>query len=268
MSEQASEALDEQSRWLLVSDVDQTLTGDLAALHQFIEVTERTPNLLVCLNSSRPAASVAKTLVEIGRPFKPDALITAMGTEIRLHGEELSAWSRQFAGWDRRLVDDVMRELGYRPHRAELQTRWKASFIVPRGEDQRRAAEALDGTGIGVCIVVSGESDFDVMPPGAGKDRAALFLSRHLHLKLDRMIVAGDSRNDLSMFEVARRGIVVGNARHELRDAVTDWPGVYVAQAAYAAGVLEGLRHWGVVEGGEPTSVVLSESKRNRLSRG
>ena len=48
------------------------------------------------------------------------------------------------------------------------------------------------------------------------------------------------------MFEHAERGIVVGNARAELRDRVNP-QAAYLARAHYAAGILEGLRHWGLV---------------------
>ena len=40
----------------------------------------------------------------------------------------------------------------------------------------------------------------------------------------ERLLVAGDSGNDLAMFEICPRGILVGNARDELRSAVRpDW---------------------------------------------
>jgi sucrose-phosphate synthase len=62
----------------------------------------------------------------------------------------------------------------------------------------------------------------------------------------ERVIVAGDSANDLVMFEAAERGIVVGNAREELRSRI-DPSRAYVARASYAAGMLEALAHWQLI---------------------
>lgn len=235
-----------ERRWLLVSDIDDTLTGDDVSLHVFIRAVRDAPGLAICLNSSRPLGSVQRTLDQWPLHFKPHALITAMGTEIHVDSQNLRDWSRHFDGWDRSAVDQVMQQLGYPPHRDELQTRFKASFAVPRGDDQQRARQAIEVTGLPVRIIISGESNFDVLPTDAGKDHATLFLARHMGFDADRVVVAGDSGNDLAMFRAARRGIVVANARDELRDAVADLPGVYFAQHPHAAGVLEGLRHWGV----------------------
>lgn len=60
-----------------------------------------------------------------------------------------------------------------------------------------------------------------------------------------QVVVSGDSGNDVDMFIPPFRGIIVGNADADLR--VLAGPHVYQAQARYAAGVLEGLQHWGVL---------------------
>jgi sucrose-6F-phosphate phosphohydrolase len=231
-------------RWLLVTDVDETLTGDDAALSRFIDAVNRSPRLLVALNSSRPFPSVEATLAEFPGSFEPDATITAMGTEIRVRGEPTEAWADRFRDWDRTVIDRVMDRLRHPPHAPELQTPWKASFAIPAGADQERASEALTATGLPIRIIRSGESDFDVLPAGAGKDHATLFLADHLGIDRDRLAVAGDSANDLAMFRTARKGIVVANAREELRGAV-DPKRVVFADRPRAEGVLEGLVRWG-----------------------
>ena len=238
-----------ENPYLLVTDVDGTLTGDHQALRRFIETVKRTPRLLIALNSSRPLASQDQTLAAWEMDFTPDAMIGSMGTEVRVGrvgGEAVEAWTAGFGDWDRAVVDRVMAELGYEPHAPELQTRYKASFVVPAGDDQRRAQRALEETGMKVRIIASGVSDFDVIPPTGGKDRATRFLAEHLGVGADRLMVAGDSANDLAMFRACDRGIVVANARPELRDAV-DPQRVYFARNPYAAGVLEGVRYWGAL---------------------
>ena len=250
LSEQADEStaqaapLSEDTLWLLVTDVDNTLLGDDAGLRQFLSVYRRSSAFLLALNSSRPCAHVRATLDELPVLLQPKALIGAMGTEIEMDGVLLNQWTQQFERWDRAPIDAVMKALGFPAHAPELQTRFKASFAVPQAK-QKHAIEAIQATGVLTRIVRSGESDFDVLPPDAGKGRATLHLARLLGVPLERMIVAGDSANDVQMFQVAQKGIVVGNARPALR-ALTDPAKVYFAKGHYANALLEGLDYWGV----------------------
>lgn len=229
--------------WLLVADLDETLLGTEDGLSELVGLLRRSPRLLWALNSSRPLASVRASLQRRAIDAGPDAWIGAMGTEIETREGPVPAWRDRFAGWSRAPVDAVMRELGFPAHDADFQTPFKASFAVPAAEWDR-ARRAIADAGVPARTVGSGASDFDVLPLGAGKGEATRFLAGHLGIDPARLVVAGDSANDLAMFRVSRRGIVVANAREELRRAVE--PGrAYFARESHAHGVLEGLRHWG-----------------------
>ena len=239
-----------RERWLLVSDVDDTLIGDDAALRALLPAM-RAAGIALALNSSRPTESVRRTVAaRWPADAEPaDAMITALGTEIEYASGGVDAgWRSRFAGWPRDEVDRVVRSLGFEPHREEFQTAFKASYAVPAAELPRVLA-ALDAAGIERAIIHSGESDFDVIPPGAGKAAAMSRVASCLGVAAERVIVAGDSGNDLEMFEHASRGIVVGNARPELRDRV-DRARAYVATAPQAGGIIEALRHWGLIAEG------------------
>lgn len=231
--------------WLLVSDIDYTLTGDEEALAELLGLIEESPGVRLAVNSSRPRASVERTLASFPVPFEPAGMITAMGTEVAA-GAPLGGWQERFAGWDRSVVDEIMAGLGAVAHDDEFQTRYKASYAVEGAAKQEAARQAIAASGQDCRVVISGASDMDVLPPGAGKGEATLFLARELGIDVgERLVVAGDSGNDVAMFEVSPRGILVGNAGAELREAVR--PGrAYQARAPHAAGILEGLRHWGV----------------------
>ena len=71
-------------RWLLVSDVDDTLLGDDEALSRLLSALDEAGTVLLALNSSRPLASVRQTLDSLGstQTLAPVALIGAMGTEM------------------------------------------------------------------------------------------------------------------------------------------------------------------------------------------
>lgn len=237
----------EKRPWLVISDVDDTLTGDAGGLQALTAAIARNRRQLwFALNSSRPFTSVERTLREVfPDTFRPDAAITALGTEIRLGDTLCAEWNVRFGGWPRDQIFDLLSALGHRPHDAEFQTPRKVSFAVSR-DAQARARTALATRGIPCRIIASGTDDFDVIPPGAGKDAAALFLAEALGASRRHLVVAGDSGNDLAMFRIAAHAIAVGNARPELLDAMPTRT-TYHARQPYAFGVLEGLVHYGVL---------------------
>jgi hydroxymethylpyrimidine pyrophosphatase-like HAD family hydrolase len=97
-------------------------------------------------------------------------------------------------------------------------------------------------------LVWSSTTDLDIIPAKAGKGNAIRYLLDYLELDPKRLVVAGDSGNDLSMFEACPRGIVVANAQPELmrlREEAADT--LFFATAECAGGVTEGLRHFGVL---------------------
>ncbi len=234
-------------RWLFVSDIDDTLTGDprgMVALGAV--VTAQRDRLWFAVNSSRPSGSVARTLAEdFPDTLKPDAVITALGTEIALEGRPLAAWQARFSGWPRNGVFETLASLGHRPHDEAFQTALKVSFAVPQ-DAQGDARAALQATGIPCITIASGRDDFDVIPLGAGKDSALNFLAQTLGISRENTVVAGDSGNDLAMFHAAGKAIAVGNARAELLAAMPAATSFH-ATKPHALGVLEGLIHFGVL---------------------
>lgn len=240
--------------WLLVSDIDDTLTGDPAALTDLAGALKGAgDHVIFAVNSSRPAVSVAETLTEdFPNNLLPAAIITALGTEISCDGTVLTSWQSRFSGWPHRKVFEILADLGHVPHDSIYQTELKVSFAVRGGRAQTIARRAISNAGINCEIIASGSDDFDVIPKGAGKAAATLFLAEHFSVEPSCLVVAGDSGNDLSMFLAAPNRIAVGNARRELIDALE--PGsFYHAQKAQAAGVHEGLVHFGVLPSPETT---------------
>jgi sucrose-6F-phosphate phosphohydrolase len=241
---------DAAARWLLVSDIDDTLTGDPEGLERLWQAVQANRDrLYLALNSSRPAASVDATLAaEFPPDFAPDAVITGMGSQIRIGGVWAQDWSARFRDWPRDAIFTLVSDLGFAPHAAAFQTDAKASFAVAGVAARDRILAALAAEGLPVRAVFSGKSDLDLLAPGAGKDAAMLFLAEKLGIPRRRVVAAGDSGNDLAMFKAAARAIAVGNARQELIETLP--PGkTHRAKAHHAAGVLEGLIALGILPG-------------------
>jgi hydroxymethylpyrimidine pyrophosphatase-like HAD family hydrolase len=98
-------------------------------------------------------------------------------------------------------------------------------------------------------VVWSSGRDLDVLPAASGKGKAIRFLVEQLDLDAGRVVVAGDTGNDATMFDEFDRGIVVANAQPELV-AMAESLGngrAFLAKRPHAAGVEEGLEHFGVL---------------------
>jgi hydroxymethylpyrimidine pyrophosphatase-like HAD family hydrolase len=228
------------TRWLLVTDVDGTLTGDGDALGVLVEAVAAAGSVRLVLDSSRPVRSVAGTLARLPVAVRPDAVVGALGTEIEIDGASQEGWRTRFDGWDRRPVDRVMAELGWPAHRDEFQTPLKASFSVPpaaRGEAERRVVAA----GVDARFIYGDADDFDVIPSSAGKEAPLGWLSERLGVHPANTVAAGDGSNDIGLLRAAPHAVLVGNATDVLRTAVAG-SGAYQARACHAGGVLEGLR--------------------------
>jgi hydroxymethylpyrimidine pyrophosphatase-like HAD family hydrolase len=86
-----------------------------------------------------------------------------------------------------------------------------------------------------------------VFPLEIGKGEVVHFLQRELTLEPARVVVAGDTGNDRTMFETGFQGIVPVNALAELKHAACQsWH--YHSSLPAARGVLAGLVHFGFVE--------------------
>ena len=238
----------QQERWLFVSDVDDTLTGDDGALAELMGALAAAREWIVlAYNSSRPCASLRQTFQEKPQMLTPDFLVGAMGTEIEdgASGEVAVAYSARLGDWQRDRIQAMMATMPFTPHPEAFQTRFKASYDVPDEDSYHQVLARLRAEDIDAKVVYSGGKNLDIIPRAAGKAAVIDYLRRSLQIPPGRVVVAGDSGNDLDMFVDPYKGIVVANADSELK--ALQGENIYQTQARHAAGVLEGLRHWGVL---------------------
>lgn len=109
--------------------------------------------------------------------------------------------------------------------------------------DKRFDPESLSVLGeAGVDILISHGCFVDILPQGVSKGPSLLRLITHLGLPADRVLVAGDTLNDLSMFQTGLHGAVVGGAEADLLDATRNLPRAYQCRSEGAGGILEAIR--------------------------
>jgi sucrose-6-phosphatase len=246
------------SAFLFVTDLDNTLVGDDVALNELnqqlsqhrqqfgtkiVYATGRSLTLYRQLTYERPLLT-------------PDALITSVGTEIYFNPLEDHfdpEWASILSdGWDRdQVVAIASHYADLELQRISEQNPFKVSYYLSEQVAHNvipNLKVELAQSGVNVKIVYSGSHDLDLLPKQGDKGLAVHFLREKWQVSPLRTVVCGDSGNDISLFSVGEeRGIIVGNARIELRQWYdfnqTDYR--YLAQNCYAAGILEGLKYFG-----------------------
>jgi mannosylfructose-6-phosphate phosphatase len=240
-------------RQLVVSDLDGTLLGDAAALARFAHWHEQVADRVALVYASgRLWESVRASVVTTSLP-PPDAVIGGVGTEVRCYrtGRDLVDWTAVLttAGpphWDAAAVRGALAGQA----RLELQpevfqsARKVSYFLLDATADDLQGIDALlRHHGLACELVYSSAEHLDVLPLGINKGTAVRRLAAEWGIDAESIVVCGDTGNDLAMFQQGFRGVVVANARDELKRLVGQ-ERVYLAESTHAAGVLEGVLHW------------------------
>lgn len=106
---------------------------------------------------------------------------------------------------------------------------------------------------LAVDVLRSAERYLDVLPRGVSKGASLRRLVGHLGVAPEAILVAGDTLNDLSLFETGFRGVVVGGSEPALVEATAGLPNVIQASRPGAGGILEALDgHPGWAPGASP----------------
>jgi mannosylfructose-6-phosphate phosphatase len=240
---------------LLSSDLDGTLAGDAPATSRFRskwQALDPEHRPVLVYNSGRLADDILNFVDEVGLPA-PDYVIGGVGTMLAgpRHTSRLGHFTQRFSeGWSLEKVDAVLGSLEDTIRQPDgYQHAFKSSWYLLDASPEALASieRALAEAGLSVTMVYSSGRDLDILPRSADKGQALAWLCDELGIGLDEVVVAGDTNNDRSMFELpGARGIVVANALPELLDMARANPLIYSAKGQFALGVVEGLVHWSV----------------------
>lgn len=247
--------------WILASDVDGTLTGDREALDRLANRLQRLRDdgkLFLIFSTGRRLSQVISGVADEGLP-EPDAVICQVGTEIYL--PPFREESHPLEQWRQRLLAQYKREEallflegieGLQLQPPEYNTELKTSCYLDRCPDPEQAAAEIIRRVQPVSdryqVIWSSGRDLDILPAISGKGKAIEFLIELRPMSAERVIVAGDSGNDATMFQHFHRGVVVSNAQPELLQLAEkrECDSIFLASLPHASGVEEGLEHYGV----------------------
>jgi HAD superfamily hydrolase (TIGR01484 family) len=232
--------------FLLATDLDGTfLGGSTAARRRLYDWLSRNRDSIgLIFVTGRDPAFIAELCADAGMP-SPGHVIGDVGTTIarfeggqvvpipELECEIASLWGDRSARVRAALADVPGLREQETPFRYRMSYHYQAGVFAPES-----LAPVQD---MGLDVLISHGCFVDVLPPGVSKGPSLLRLLDHLDLPHDRVLVAGDTLNDLSMFQTGLRGAVVGGSEAELRAATAALPRAHHCTAAGAAGIIEAI---------------------------
>jgi len=238
---------------LLATDLDGTFIGADAPMDLLWQRLDE-HGILLAFSTGRHLASIREFYGSRDITRRARACLCMVGTEIwHLVGDDTyvvdDEWSGLIStGWDQPGVEAILTtipEAVLQP--AEWQSPFKSSYFLEDNANARLAEieNKLATEGLRAKIVYSADRFLDLLPHRSGKGEAVRYLAKRLGVDPANVITAGDTGNDLDMMrpELGFRAIAVGNAAPELQAYRP--PNVYHATADHAAGIEEGLQHYG-----------------------
>lgn len=231
---------------LLATDLDGTFLGGHAAdRQQLYQLVARHPDIKLAYVTGRGLETVLPLLADPSLP-QPDYIVCDVGATV-VDGLSLQA---------------------IQPLQSEIADRWPgdqpvaAAFspfpvLVRQGTPQQRRCSyfcdadvitdelhAVAAT-LDCELLFSAAKYLDVLPKGVNKGSTLLALVAHLGLDPEDVLVAGDTLNDLSMFEQGFKGVAVGESEPGLLERTRSMGRVLQAQRAGCGGILDALSHFG-----------------------
>lgn len=231
---------------LLATDLDGTfLAGDPENRLKLYRLIVAHPEIDLVFVTGRGLESVLPLLSDPTIP-QPDYIICDVGCTVvnghsqqaiqPLQGEIDDLWPGE------QMIEDVLQSFDGLQRQEVPQERrvsyFCASDVVT--DEMIARVEALSCN-----VLFSGGKYLDILPRGVNKGRTLSRLVEHLDVDPESVLVAGDTLNDLSMYEYGFKGVCVGESESALLQATEQKARVLHADATGCGGILEAFEHFG-----------------------
>lgn len=266
LQDQMQARLPHQPQLVLVTDLDGTLLGGPLAwrrmFYRWLSGVIQSGQVLHLFCTGRDLGSVARMLEdEAATGLCPPHLVigdvgctVACGHSLQPLPLVVDPIEHRWRGLPERLLPLLADMPGLSPQPVAADRR--LAYYIDVAALDRRQLERLQSHGVD-CLV-SDDRYLDVLPAGINKGSTLMTLLECLQVEPATVVTAGDTLNDLAMFQTGLNGVVVGNAEPALLEALPPLQSIYTAAGFGCAGIIEGLRHFGfgqLLQGLPPGSV-------------
>ncbi len=231
---------------LLATDLDGTfLAGSAEDRLRLYQLINAHPDIQLAYVTGRGRESVLPLLSDPTLPT-PDYVICDVGATV-VEGPSQQPVQPLQAQIDALWPGDraVLEALGEHPdiERQDVPQERRCSFFCASDaiSDQFRGAVEQ----LGCDLLYSADRYLDVLPRGVNKGSTLERLIEHLGIDRDDILVAGDTLNDLSMYEQGFKGVCVGESEKPLLRATAGNARVLQAARPGCGGILEAIEHFG-----------------------
>lgn len=233
---------------IIISDLDNTLTGDNEALEEFKALIRDNEQIGFGIATGRRLDSAMELIKELDLP-QPDLIESDSGTQLH-YGSTLMpdrSWQKQIGfAWKPDEVREVLAPIpGLHLQDDAKQSEYKVCYeldleLAPSlGEIKKRLREA----GVRAKVNLSLDIYLDVIPVRGGSDLSMRHVLWKWGFSPENVLVVGDSGNDIGMLLGRTLGVVVGNHGAEL-EPLRKRPRIYFADGYHARGILEGIDYY------------------------
>lgn len=234
---------------LLVTDIDNTLTGDQEGLQKLLAmIREAGDRVAFGIATGRSLELTREVLDEWEIPM-PDVTITSAGSAVHYgpHAVQDKGWSGHIRfRWSPELLRETLAGVrGIKIQSAEGQDEYKISYDVDPAKfpGVRYVLSRLRQRRLRANVIFSHGAYLDILPIRASKGKALRYFANKWGVALDRCLVAGDSGTDEEMLTGNTLAVVVGNHDEEL-DKLRGAPRIYFAEQHHARGIIEGIQQY------------------------
>jgi len=236
---------------LLATDLDGTFLGGLSEhRHSLYQLINQSQDIQLVFVTGRGLEAVMPLLADPAVPV-PSYIICDVGGTV-VDGATLQPVQPLQAGIDLRWPGEPVVAEAMRPfanmERQEVPQQRRCSYFC-HGDAVTPEVAAV-ARSLNCDVLYSASRYLDILPAGVNKGSTLTALVEHLGVDRDSVLVAGDTLNDLSMYEAGFKGVCVGESEAGLLEATAGMPQVLAAQAAGAGGILEAIIHFDLLAPG------------------
>lgn len=235
----------QKTKHILATDLDGTLVGDPDGLQQLLEFYEEQVYDVSLIYITGRYFDSALSLIEEENLPVPDILVTDVGSSIYIGNsfdKDLEWQKRIKANW---MPDEIHAIAATVPGltKQPMFLENRCSYYVSDEKPVEEFRNKLAASGIPHKLIFSGGKDVDIVPEESGKGRALQYLLDKYKVEDAKLLVAGDSGNDLEMLTLGFPSVIVGNAQPELLES-DEHPRIFRAKKGFAGGIHEAWTHF------------------------